>query len=428
MALSWEQLRYHPTHEALWNSPKRYAAVVAGRRSGKTELAKRKIVVSLAYKKPWPDPIYAYVLPTFPQARRVAWYSLLNMIPKEWIPKDGINKTESSIKTIFGSTLYIVGMDKPHRIEGISLDGIVLDEASDHRPEVWSKTALPMLTARSGWGWQIGVPKKAGVGRADFREFFQRGMNGDPDIASYSWKSSEVWLPHQIEEAKRMMSDEAYREQCEAEWIDAGGSVYHAYRAARNLADVQYNSDFPIYVGCDFNVDPMCWVLGHWNGEVLRIFEEVELKDTNTQKTLDYLYSKYSSHNAGWRFIGDASARQRKSSASRTDYLHIRNDSRFRNATVWFPNRNPRVLDRIADVNALLCNAKDEVRLLINPKCTRLIKDFDAMSYKEKTNELEDYSGTEIGHMSDALGYLITKIAPIKLEGKAVPVLSTVSY
>jgi len=80
---------------------------------------------------------------------------------------------------------------------------------------------------------------------------------------------------------------------------------------------------------------------------------------------------------------------------------------------------------RYAHVNALLCNAKGERRLFINPKCEPLIKDFRMMSYKENTTEPENYAGTEIGHMSDGVGYAICRLFPMKIVNQATPTVIT---
>ena len=78
---AWTQLRFHEKQNKLWRSAANYVAVAAGRGSGKTELARRRIIRYLPIKKDWPYPIYAYCLPTYKQARRVAWRPLLNLIP-----------------------------------------------------------------------------------------------------------------------------------------------------------------------------------------------------------------------------------------------------------------------------------------------------------------------------------------------------------
>jgi hypothetical protein len=429
---AWTPLRYHPVQHELWqtaiNRKKRFIAAVAGRRSGKTEMARRFIVLSLAYKRQYGNPLYAYCLPTYMQARKVAWYPILSLIPQTWIAQpNGINKSESSITTIFGSTLYIVGMDKPQRIEGIPLDGVVIDEASDQRPELFRKTLIPMLSERNGWCWRIGVPKRSGVGRVDYRMFFEAGLDPQhPTQASFHWRSADILTPQQIEEAKQQLDPQEFSEQFEAEWIDVGGTVYYNFSRANITDNVNYIPGERIIVGCDFNVSPMCWTLAHFIEGRLLIFDEIFLKDTNTPSVLDHLHQKYGmTHGGEWTFIGDASARARKTSATRTDYLTIKNDIRFGHKKVYFPAKNPHIRDRIACVNAGFCNALGDRRILVHPRCKKLINDLMVMTYQEASSELENYAGTDIGHMADALGYAVFNLMPIKLNKIFVPTVVT---
>lgn len=424
----WRKLRYHPVQAQLWAHTGRFAAVVAGRRSGKTDICRRKLILQLPIIKPWPNPLYFYVLPTFQQAKRVVWHDIIKMIPQEWIiPKVGINRSELSITTIFGSKLYIVGADKPHRLEGVGSDGAVVDESSDQRPGLFSSTIRPMLAEREGFCYRIGVPKRNGIGRLEFREFFNRGLNGEDGITSFYWKSSDILPQNEINSLKSQMDEKEYLEQMDAVWQDIGSSVYYNFSEQANVGDdltvghLHYDPSQPLYVGCDFNVDPMCWTIGHFIDGTLYIFDEVFIRNTNTQATLDYLNNKYYGHNAGWNFYGDATARSNKTSATRSDYLMIKNDARFGQRKVYFPRRNPNVRDRIASVNKAFKTADGNVHCYIHINCKHLINDLNMVSYEEGTTKLEDYSGTDIGHTVDSFGYMVHSLMPLKLDCASVP-------
>jgi hypothetical protein len=417
----------------LWNCPTRFAAVVAGRGSGKTELARRRIVYHLAIKKPWVDPIYVFALPTYNQAEKIAWTKIMDLVPEEWIAQ-GTSNAKLTLKTIFGSTLYVVGMDKPHRIEGMQIDGIVLDESSDQKPGIFNLTIRPMLTERNAWAWRIGVPKRAGVGRVEFQAFFKEGnqytvedceLKDGNDISSFWWQSADILTEDEMKSVKRMTDEQGFKEQYEAHFLDMGGSVFHAY-SNENLSDnAVYDPTKRILVGMDFNVSPMAWVLCQMADGKIHVFDEVFLRDTNTEKSLKYLREKYSYHDQGWTFVGDASSRARKTSASKSDYLIIKNSEGFGDKKVVFARRNPPVLDRYATVNAGLCNASGERRVFINPNCKHLINDMNVMSFKEGTNEVENYDGTDVGHISDGFGYLMMKAMPMRLDRKEAPAIIT---
>src|ERR1700727_909321 len=68
---------------------------------------------------------------------------------------------------------------------------------------------------------------------------------------------------------------------------------------------------------------------------------------------------------------------------------------------------NPPVRDRVSLVNARLRNARDEVRLFVDPKCRELIEDFEQVSYQEDSTQIDKDRDGKRTHLSDALGYLI---------------------
>src|SRR3972149_10741470 len=143
----WSALRYHSEQARLWTEKKRFKLVAAGRRSGKTELAKRRLVLALIEKKEWPDPRYFAAAPTREQAKRIFWKDLKALIPKRWIKR--VSESELSITTKFGSELFIVGLDKPERIEGVAWDGAVMDEYANMRANAWKENVRPGLSDNS---------------------------------------------------------------------------------------------------------------------------------------------------------------------------------------------------------------------------------------------------------------------------------------
>jgi hypothetical protein len=305
-------------------------------------------------------------------------------------------------------------MDKPQRIEVTQWDGGVIDEASDQQPKIFDLSIRPALSHRKGWCWTIGVPKRFGIGAADFKKkFFDAQKGEDPDVLSYTWPSEDILSDEEILAAKRQLSEEDYDEQYRASWLNIRGVVFRSFSDIFNVnADLTYNPAQPIIVGSDFNVDPMSWVLSQTIPNGLKVFDEIRIRNTNTLETLDVLASKYMSHRAGWVFMGDASGKARKTSATSSDYAQIKNDARFVDKKMLYTSSNPPVEDRNASVNALLSNAAKERRLFIHPRCTHLIHDLNHLSYKPNTREIA--LGPGLGHMSDALGYIVHRLYPVR--------------
>jgi len=408
----WTQLKYHSQQCEAFRHPARFKHLACGRGSGKTEIARRRIVCALPEKKPHPDPLYFFALPTFNQAKRVAWKPIRALIPDEWIIKESVS--EMVIETIFGSTLYIVGMDKPQRLEGVQWDGGVIDESSDQRPGVFDLSVLPALTHRRGWCWRIGVPKRFGIGAGEFKTAFDKGLERmDGSFASWTWPSADIVDPEELEMHRNALDPRDFNEQYNASWEKASGAIFYSFSDENITPAAVYDPSKPVIVGSDFNVDPMSWVLCHEvNGELF-CFDEISLSNTNTRETLDTLYNRYKTHENGWVFYGDASGAARKTSASSSDYAQIKNDERFARKKVLYPKKNPLRANRFAACNALFCNAKGTRRFWVNPRCTHLIRDLNQRAYTPGTKEPND-SGN-IGHMSDALGYIIYAKWPIRI-------------
>jgi len=437
----WKKLDYHPKQYEAYHGGKRFVNLFCGRRSGKTEVARRKIINALMIRRPWKKPLYFYALPTFAQAKKVAWGPLLDLIPKEWIdPKNGgfANIMDMHIRTMFGSELYVVGMDQPQRIEGLGYDGCVIDEACDHKPGSFALTVRPALADRTGWCWRIGVPKRNGIGSRECKEWFDMGLSGEfPNIKSYSWPSADILTAEEIEDARKTTDPKDFNEQYNASWEQAGGVIFYTFDRKRHVNEgiCQYRPHLPLYIGMDFNIDPMSWVIGQVipdhpscpHDKVLVILDELFIRNTSTPEALNTLYKKWGHHKERIYFCGDAASHQRRTSASSavvTDYVHIVNfrSENWQDKKVIIPKKNPGLADRFAVCNAVMLNADGDVRFYVHPQCKRLINDLDYRSYKENTSEPNDTK--DQGHVSDAMGYLMYNQFPPRIGGKITPSIS----
>lgn len=405
----WERLRYHPEQYRLWNTKARRVACAAARGSGKTTLARRKVVAWLGVHKPNgnPNPMYFYAMPTYKKAKRTAWKVISRLIPRQWLAAPLNNNLVA--RTVFGSELHVVGLDKPQIIESDQWAGGVIDEASDCREE-WPLSVMPALTRWNAWLWVIGVPKRTGWGIKTFRKIYF-----DDAWDSYTWKSESVLTPEAIAEAKKTLSGKDYREQYEASWETAGGAAFYEFDKQTHVRKCAYHMDRTIIVGMDFNVNPMAWVLMHQYDDRVEVFDELYIHDTNTRSSLDVMWSRYQHHQGGWFFYPDASSKARKTSSSSSDLAQLRNDKRF-NAVVRVPNANPPVKDRFASCNMMLRNAAGEVRVHIDPHCVNLIDDLESRALDDTGHPTDKQ---EVGHITDAFGYPIHAKFPVLINTRS---------
>lgn len=442
---TWTKFTSHAEQQRFWRCNRRFIGVDAGRGTGKTAIAKRKLVAQQLWKprENCPNPWYFYAAPTYEQARRVAWEDFLALIPSNWIAPDGVDRSRLTIRTIFGSTLFVRGLDKPERTEGSQWCGGIVDESCDIKRGAIPRSILPTLIWNNGFLWRIGVPKRRGPSAMDFRRFCENHRDGhQTDTISFTWPASEILPPEVVDAARDQMDLPDFLEQMEARWQTAGGGIYHAFDEEESVRPCSYNPSLPICVGSDFNVNPMAWVISHvYEDDAVaanthdrtgvthvEVFDEIWVRDCNTPRALNILLGRFGHHTAGFKFYGDATGRARKTSASRSDYQHIEFNAAFHalGRRVFYPRSNPAIADRFATTNAMLQSAAGVRRLHIDPRCKHLAEDLKLRAYKEGSNEPDDTS--DVGHISDALGYLVHWVGPLRsgvVDTTPAPVFAT---
>ena len=143
------------------------------------------------------------------------------------------------------------------------------------------------------------------------------------------------------------------------------------------------------------------------------------------REALDEILRQYQPAALNVYIYGDATGQQRKTSATRTDWQIVKDflgryPDRFK-AQLRVPSSNPLVKDRINCVNAMLRNHAGQHRLLIDPRCKELIKDFEQVCWKADPhrNQLADLDKSDPlrTHTSDATGHFIAHEFPQQALG-----------
>jgi hypothetical protein len=176
-------------------------------------------------------------------------------------------------------------------------------------------------------------------------------------------------------------------------------------------------------------MNPLCSVIAqiHDKGGVV-VLDELIMPDSNTLAACEEFLSRtekwFTGTPLGIYVYGDSTGEQRRTSASRTDWQIVkeffgRYPERFR-ATFRVPSANPPVKDRVNCVNAKIRNHAGQYRLLVNPGCKALIKDFEQVCWKTDPHENPlvelDKSDPQRTHVSDALGYLVAREFPMRTQ------------
>lgn len=433
-------LRWHPEQARLRKDPQRFKVVPAGRRSGKTELAKRKVATTAMSSNdtPWDDPRFFEAAPTRDQAKDIYWNDMKAMFPPPFIRS--ISETRLSVMLENNVECRVVGMDKPQRIEGQPWDGGVLDEFADMKPGAFGENVRPALSDRKGWCWLIGVPE----GRNHYHKLYMYARSGqDPDWMGYTWPSKDILDPAEVEAARRQLDELVFQQEYEASFVNFEGRAYYPFDAAVHAPTglvLPYDPRQPLAFCFDFNVAPgvaaVCQEMvlpGQYErgtgGAMLLdrpvtgtgVIGEVWIpRNSNTPAVCARLIKDWGEHKGLVYGYGDATGGAQGSAKPQgSDWDLIRAAMRAHFGDRYredVPNSNPPERSRVNALNTRLQNGAREVRLMVDPaKAPHVVADLEGVRVLEGgSGELDKKHDPELTHVSDGLGYYVARKFPLQ--------------
>lgn len=347
-----------------------------------------------------------YVAPTYRMAKQIMWRELIRSIPRAWIRAS--NSTTLDIELINGSVIGLRGADKPDSLRGVEVNFLVMDEMQDIKPEAWEAALRPTLAKTRGRVLFVGTPKA-------YNYLYKLYMLGQKEeLKKYrvweSWQLPTITSPFiplsEIESAKADMDPRTFRQEFLASFESISGRVYYNFDRKTHVGDYPFNPDLPIWVGQDFNVNPMTSVIMQKqpNGEVW-VVDEIYQQNSNTSNVCSELERRYYRHTKTTVIYPDPAGGSRSTARGESD-LDIFRERGFKR--LKFRRQHPLVADRVNAVNKVLLGADGKIRLKIDKKCTHLIDSFEQTIFKEGSNDIDKRLNVE--HITDALGY------PIEIE------------
>lgn len=213
----------------------RFGVVVAHRRFGKTVWAVNAIVHAALFGKK-PDMRFAYIAPYYGQAKQVAWDYFKQFL--HMIPDVKFNESELRVDLPNGARIKLYGGDNPDALRGIYLDGVVLDEVADMRPNVWSEVIRPTLTDRLGWAVFIGTPKGINL----FYDIYRSAQDSYGWFASvYRADQTGLIAKDELEAARKEMTPEKYAQEFLCDFSVSDDSAVISLQLAIEASERQLN-------------------------------------------------------------------------------------------------------------------------------------------------------------------------------------------
>lgn len=217
----------HEKQLEIFKTPQRFRVVGAGRRGGKSYLSAIELLIAglkevndyginIRGKEVW------YVAPTFQQAKDIMW-NMLKELGEEVI--ESTLENVATIRLVNGRTIKLKGSDRPDTLRGVGVSFVVLDEYAFMKPEVWDLILRPTLADVKGNALFIGTPE----GKNHFYDLWMEAQREDLDEwAAFQFNSTDnpTLDPAEIEEARKTMTPEAFRQEFEASFEAAGGGSF----------------------------------------------------------------------------------------------------------------------------------------------------------------------------------------------------------
>lgn len=197
-----------PWQEKVHRRLKRFNVLALHRRAGKTELALAHLI-NRALKDARDLPMYVYVAPFLKQAKLIAWARLKQRLrPLEVVGRVEFNEGELFARFAHnGAMIRVLGADNPDALRGVRLDGAVIDEVAQIKPEVWVDIVQPALSDRKGWALFIGTPQGVNL----FSELFYRGQKLEDWYTDlFTVYDTDAIDPDEVARLKRDMSETSF--------------------------------------------------------------------------------------------------------------------------------------------------------------------------------------------------------------------------
>jgi len=194
-------------HKAVKNS--RWTVAVCHRRMGKTVAAINQLIHSaLQCEKNAPQ--YAYIAPTYSQAKRIAWDYLKDYTR----PLGGVPNVSELRVDFMGRRISLYGADNPDALRGIYLDGCVIDEYGDVNPGLFTEVIRPALSDRIGWAMFIGTPKGSNHFKT-LRDFADTDDNENWTLKEFKASETKLIDAEELKDAKNAMGENKYEQEFE---------------------------------------------------------------------------------------------------------------------------------------------------------------------------------------------------------------------
>lgn len=397
----------------------KYPAFIAGFGTGKSEVMCTSALLDSL--EGGADSLIAMYEPTYDLVRLILAPRMEEKLT-DWGVRYRYNKSENIIYTSNGQMgdFVLRTLDNPSRIVGYESFRAKIDELDtlkqEHALEAWTKiiarnrqnpstyirqtdkpvNTVSVFTTPEGFRF---VHDRWVKNRKPGHEMIQASTMSNPFLPSDYVESLRSSYPANLIEA-----------YLNGQFVNlTSGGVYTQFDRKLNNSSRDIKPSDTLHIGMDFNVGKMSAIVHvEDNIDGVRITTAVDelMGLLDTPAIIKAIQSKYHEHRC--IIYPDASGNNRKSmNASETDISQLKAHFLVRNDA-----KNPYVKDRVASVQAMLCNANGDRRYFVNgDKCPETVEALEQQVYNKQGEPDKSHDND---HPNDALGYYINNQFPVR--------------
>jgi len=218
----WGSRRVPNTQGGFILGGDRWSVCVAGTKSGKT-LGCAVWIVALAWEHP--RQLFGWFAPSYRQAL-IGFRLCAALLPER---RRRANESDLTITLANGSVMEFKTTEKPELLYGPSYRAVVVDEASRMRGEAWPAIRSTLTVTR-------GPAKIVANARGKKNWFYQRCKAAQRGTPAHSFhkirtRQNPHIAPEEIEDARRTLPLQKYRELYEAEFFEEAANLFPGWSA-----------------------------------------------------------------------------------------------------------------------------------------------------------------------------------------------------
>jgi len=228
------------------NPEVKYAVMCVGRQVGKSLIAENLL---LKWALENNNATLMLVAPIYSQVRRI--FDDLDKVLSATPLLVSKNKANYEMVFVNGSKIYFRSAERPDGLRGFTLTHLIIDEAAFIRDEVWDTILKPTILVKGQKVLFTSTPRSKNF----FYTLYLRGLDDDqPQYVSI--KGSTYDNPYissdELDEARKTLPDNIFRQEILAEFIDNGGEVFADIDRFCILNQYPPKTNTKYYAGIDF--------------------------------------------------------------------------------------------------------------------------------------------------------------------------------